>query len=66
MKVASIVFAVLLAIGFLPLGAVEVLAVTAMRQRVEHFAYSVTGFRGIGMLELAGVGHYGCSESADA
>lgn len=54
MTVASIVFAVLLAIGFLPLGAVKVLAVADMRQRGEHFGYSVTAFRGIGVLEIAG------------
>ncbi|WP_433522678.1 DoxX family protein [Nocardia pseudovaccinii] len=54
MTAASIVFAVLLAVGLLPLGAVKVLAVAAMRQRAEHFGYSVTVFRGIGVLEITG------------
>ncbi|MEV2221853.1 DoxX family protein [Nocardia vinacea] len=54
MTVASIMFAVLLAIGFLPLGAVKVLALAPMRQRAEHFGYSVSAFRGIGVLEIAG------------
>ncbi|MFI7665620.1 DoxX family protein [Nocardia sp. NPDC049526] len=54
MTVASVVFAVLLAIGFLPLGVVKVLAVADMRRRAEHFGYSVSAFRGIGVLEIAG------------
>lgn len=53
MAVVSIMFAVLLAIGFLSLGAVKVLAVAPMRGRAEHLGYSVTAFRGIGVLEIA-------------
>ncbi|WP_433714353.1 DoxX family protein [Nocardia sp. CA-084685] len=54
MTVASIVLAVLLALGFLPLGVLKALAVAAMSRRAEHFGYSVPAFRGIGALEIAG------------
>jgi hypothetical protein len=54
MTVASIVLAVLLALGFLPLGALKALAVAAMSRRAEHLGYSVPAFRGIGALEIAG------------
>ncbi|WP_330256940.1 DoxX family protein [Nocardia sp. NBC_00565] len=54
MTVAFIVLAVLLAVGFLPLGAAKVLAVAPIRQRAEQLGFSVTAFRGIGALEIAG------------
>lgn len=54
MTVASIVLAVLLVLGFLPLGAVKVLAVAAMRESAEHLGYPVAAYRGIGVLEITG------------
>ncbi|MFF0456487.1 DoxX family protein [Nocardia africana] len=44
----------LLVLGFLPIGAANVLAVAAMRERAEHLGYSVAAFRGIGVLQIAG------------
>ncbi|MEU2038796.1 DoxX family protein [Nocardia niwae] len=46
--------AVLLAVGFAPLGVAKVMAVQEMRKRAEHTGFSVSGYRGIGALELAG------------
>lgn len=37
-------------------GAAKLLAVAPMRERAAHLGYSVTGFRVVGALELAGVG----------
>lgn len=54
MTVASMVLAVLLGAGFLPLGAAKALAVADMRERAEHTGFSVTGYRVIGALEIAG------------
>ncbi|WP_062993218.1 DoxX family protein [Nocardia anaemiae] len=54
MTVASIVLSVPLVLGFLPLGAAKVLAVAPMRQNAAHLRYSVTAFRGIGVLAIAG------------
>lgn len=54
MNITSVVLAVLLAIVFFPLGIAKVLAVADMRQRAEHTGFSVTAYRGIGALEIAG------------
>ncbi|WP_433623574.1 DoxX family protein [Nocardia sp. CA-120079] len=54
MTIASIVFAVLLAVVFLPAGVAMALAVASMRQRAAHLHYSVTAYRGVGVLAIAG------------
>lgn len=37
-------------------GTAKLLALAPMRERADHLGYSVTGFRVVGALELAGVG----------
>jgi hypothetical protein len=48
------VLSVLLAAVFLLLGAAKLLALTPMRERAAHAGFSVTAYRGIGALEVAG------------
>lgn len=54
MSVAQTVLALVLAAFFASLGTGKVLAVPSMRQRAADIGYSVTAYRGIGALELAG------------
>ena len=56
MNVGSNVLAVLLAAFFFALGAAKVLAVPRMRALAAEVGVSVTAYRGIGALELAGAG----------
>ena len=54
MNVAANILAGLLAAFFLSLGAAKVLAVRRMRTAADEAGYSITAYRGIGILEMAG------------
>ncbi|MFD7323310.1 DoxX family protein [Streptomyces sp. NPDC059875] len=54
MNVTSIVLAVLLAVFFLPLGTAKMLALPQMRELAAESGMSVTVYRRIGALEMAG------------
>ncbi|MBF6065361.1 DoxX family protein [Nocardia terpenica] len=54
MTIASAVLAALLAVVMTAAGAPKVLAVASMRERAAHAGISVTGYRGIGVVEIAG------------
>ena len=54
MNLAANILAGLLAAFFLSLGAAKVLAVPRMRTAADKAGYSITAYRGIGILEMAG------------
>ncbi|MGW4063460.1 DoxX family protein [Amycolatopsis sp. NPDC004747] len=49
-----IVLSVLVAVVFFLLGAAKLFALAPMRERATHTGFSVTAYRGIGALEIAG------------
>ncbi|MEU5259675.1 DoxX family protein [Amycolatopsis sp. NPDC021455] len=49
-----IVLSVLVAAVFLLFGAAKLFALAPMRERATHAGFSVTAYRGIGVLEIAG------------
>lgn len=51
---ALTVLAILVAVGFGLIGAAKVLALPPMRHRAAELGFSVTAYRGIGVLECAG------------
>jgi DoxX-like family len=53
MNIASAVLAVILAVFFLSLGTAKILALAPMRKLAGSIDFSVTAYRGIGMLEAA-------------
>jgi hypothetical protein len=54
MTVSPLVAAVPVAVVFAALGAAKVLALAPLRVRAAHLGFSVTAFRAVGTLELAG------------
>lgn len=52
---ASLVLTVVVSVVLVATGALKVVAVPDMRDRAAHLGYSVTAFRLVGALELAGV-----------
>lgn len=54
MNAASTVLAVLLAVFFLPLGTVKILALAPARALAAESGFSSLAYRGIGVLEVAG------------
>jgi hypothetical protein len=53
--ISIVTLTIVLAIAFGAAGAAKVAAIAEMRRRADHLGYSVTSFRVIGALELAGV-----------
>ncbi|WP_039805159.1 DoxX family protein [Nocardia araoensis] len=56
MTMASTVLAAVVSTEFLAFGAAKLMAAAPMRKRAEHLGYTVTAYRGIGALEIAGAG----------
>ena len=55
MQIATGVIAVLLAIAFLAAGGAKIAALPLMRESANHLGIPYTAYRGIGVLEIAGV-----------
>ena len=55
MQIATCVIAVLLAFAFLAAGGAKIAALPLMRESANHLGISYSAYRGIGVLEIAGV-----------
>jgi uncharacterized membrane protein YphA (DoxX/SURF4 family) len=54
-SIATVVLTIVLSIAYGAAGAAKVAAIAEMRRRADHLGYSVTSYRVIGAVELAGV-----------